>query len=397
MPDVSASCTHKSASSGGGIPYGRGRSKARLERQVSHAVDRRASKAAYPKALQPVFETAREEIQSFEGVSEATAWQGRSLALDTRLQGSWRSPRERHRCSRRPRLRLPSSPIPRALQLCIPLTLDADRVSPHEAVQEAHPRRRGLLRPLSRRHLVADMGRPLQDRLGRSSRPGSAHWLLLGMRSRSRRNRHPATDVCGSSPPLADMPPSGPPVWATLSPCFAAKDCRAWRIGMPGMDAAVFTRPLGLRGVLAAAVVLVATAGMRRERSRARSRCRGAEPGWARPKSASAFSIVRPDANWWTSTPIRSREGTDPRLESRTPHQRRSPAHAGQGLRVPHRTRPRSQPSIVKGAGDPAFADPELLDKMRLSVDDFIDRLVQSVAPPPGRVRLRSHRGRPGL
>lgn len=34
---------------------------------------------------------------------------------------------------------------------------------------------------------------------------------------------------------------------------------------------------------------------------------------------------------------------------------------------------------IVKGAGDPAFGDPELLDKMKVSVDQFVDRLVDSV------------------
>ena len=34
---------------------------------------------------------------------------------------------------------------------------------------------------------------------------------------------------------------------------------------------------------------------------------------------------------------------------------------------------------IVRGAGDPAFADPELLDKMRMGVDEFVDRLVESI------------------
>jgi D-alanyl-D-alanine carboxypeptidase/D-alanyl-D-alanine-endopeptidase (penicillin-binding protein 4) len=34
---------------------------------------------------------------------------------------------------------------------------------------------------------------------------------------------------------------------------------------------------------------------------------------------------------------------------------------------------------IVVGSGDPGFADPELLDAMRLSVDQFMDRLVQSI------------------
>ncbi len=34
---------------------------------------------------------------------------------------------------------------------------------------------------------------------------------------------------------------------------------------------------------------------------------------------------------------------------------------------------------IVKGAGDPAFGDPELLDKMKVSVDQFVDRLVESI------------------
>lgn len=34
---------------------------------------------------------------------------------------------------------------------------------------------------------------------------------------------------------------------------------------------------------------------------------------------------------------------------------------------------------IVKGAGDPAFADPELLDKMQMSVDQFVDKLVESI------------------
>lgn len=34
---------------------------------------------------------------------------------------------------------------------------------------------------------------------------------------------------------------------------------------------------------------------------------------------------------------------------------------------------------IVQGAGDPAFADPELLDNMKMSVEDLVDRLVDSV------------------
>lgn len=34
---------------------------------------------------------------------------------------------------------------------------------------------------------------------------------------------------------------------------------------------------------------------------------------------------------------------------------------------------------IVRGSGDPAFADPDLLDKMRLGVDQFVDRLVDSM------------------
>lgn len=34
---------------------------------------------------------------------------------------------------------------------------------------------------------------------------------------------------------------------------------------------------------------------------------------------------------------------------------------------------------IVKGAGDPALADPYLLDKMKLGVDAFVDKLVESV------------------
>lgn len=35
---------------------------------------------------------------------------------------------------------------------------------------------------------------------------------------------------------------------------------------------------------------------------------------------------------------------------------------------------------VVRGSGDPAFADPELLSKMQLGVDQFVDRLVESVA-----------------
>jgi D-alanyl-D-alanine carboxypeptidase/D-alanyl-D-alanine-endopeptidase (penicillin-binding protein 4) len=43
---------------------------------------------------------------------------------------------------------------------------------------------------------------------------------------------------------------------------------------------------------------------------------------------------------------------------------------------------------VVEGAGDPAFGDPDLLDKMKLSVDQFVDRLVESVkkAAPDAKI-----------
>lgn len=48
---------------------------------------------------------------------------------------------------------------------------------------------------------------------------------------------------------------------------------------------------------------------------------------------------------------------------------------------------------IVKGSGDPALGDPELLDKMRMTVDGLVDRLIESIGKPtaqgamPGGIR----------